>query len=252
MSTDAPWQLTAGPIEVIDPLGRRTTFNYCDPEVSLLPAEQGQCALGRGVLQYFVDPEDRRTNLAYDLVKHPGTVTRIAAPPAAGQPALPDLVTNEIYDCTQPLTCAHPSTIVDANGNTTHRTYSAVHGGLLTETLPAANGISPQTRYEYAHRQARLSDGAPAGSPIWLLVRERFCRTTAASGQTCAGGAADEVITDYDYGPDSGPNTLLLRGTIVSAFDNGATTVLRTCYGYDALGRRISETQPNANLSACP
>ena len=38
----------------------------------------------------------------------------------------------------------------------------------------------------------------------------------------------------------------------MTATDAGATTVLRTCYAYDALGRRISETQPNANLASCP
>ncbi|NCP12216.1 MAG: hypothetical protein GW859_09770, partial [Sphingomonadales bacterium] len=59
---------------------------------------------------------------------------------------------------------------------------------------------------------------------------------------------ADEVVTDYDYGPNSGPNNLWLRGVAVTA--DGTT--LRTCYGYDANGRKISETQPNANLGSCP
>lgn len=87
-----------------------------------------------------------------------------------------------------------------------------------------------------------------ATTPVWLLTRERFCRTTAPAGANCTGGAADEVVTDYDYGPNSGPNNLLLRGLAVTA--DGET--LRTCYTYDALGRRISETKPAANLSVCP
>ena len=33
---------------------------------------------------------------------------------------------------------------------------------------------------------------------------------------------------------------------------DGGVTHLRTCYAYDALGRKISETQPNANLASCP
>ena len=41
---------------------------------------------------------------------------------------------------------------------------------------------------------------------------------------------------------------LLVRGVAVTA--DGQTR--RTCYGYDALGRRISETKPNAGLGACP
>jgi YD repeat-containing protein len=56
------------------------------------------------------------------------------------------------------------------------------------------------------------------------------------------------VRTLYDYGPDAGPNNLLLRGTSVSA--DG--TALRTCYGYDPLGRKVSETRPGAQLAACP
>jgi YD repeat-containing protein len=65
-------------------------------------------------------------------------------------------------------------------------------------------------------------------------------------------GAADEVIADYDYGPNSGPNNLWLRGQVATATDGGAATSLRTCYRYDGLGRRISETQPEANLGSCP
>ena len=68
----------------------------------------------------------------------------------------------------------------------------------------------------------------------------------------CAAGALDEVRTAYDYGPNSGPNNLLPRGQAVTAEAGGQLVTHRTCYGYDARGRRISETQPNANLSTCP
>jgi YD repeat-containing protein len=59
---------------------------------------------------------------------------------------------------------------------------------------------------------------------------------------------SDEVLTTYDYGPDSGPNNLLLRGKAVTA--DGKTA--RTCYAYDALGNKISETSANAQLANCP
>lgn len=59
---------------------------------------------------------------------------------------------------------------------------------------------------------------------------------------------SDEVRTTYDYGPNSGPNNLLLRGMVEDA--TGAA--LRTCYGYDARGNRISETRPRAGLASCP
>jgi YD repeat-containing protein len=168
-------------------------------------------------------------------------------------------------DCTNPRTCNRPTAITDANGNVWDYTYAADHGGVLTETAPAvptrqANGtiasVRPQKRSEYAQRTAWTSNGSggyvQSAITTWLLVRERSCLTTAASGATCAGGAADEVITDYDYGPDSGPNNLLLRGKVVTAYVGGSPQSLRTCYGYDANGRRISETQPNANLASCP
>lgn len=150
--------------------------------------------------------------------------------------------------------CNKPLTQVDGRGNQTDYTYSAAHGGVLTMTLPAGdNGIRPQTRYEYAQRYAQVKNSSGtyvnASSPIWVKTRERFCKTTAASGQSCQGGAADEVITDFDYGPTSdAPNNLLLIGVAVTA--DGVTR--RTCYGYDANGRKISETQPNANLASCP
>jgi YD repeat-containing protein len=165
-----------------------------------------------------------------------------------------------------PRTCNRPITTTDANNNVTDYTYAPEHGGVLTETGPAVptrqnNGtmanVRPQKRYEYAQRTAWTSNGVGgyvAGPPIWLLMRERSCRATAGSGTSCAGGAADEVLTEFDYGPNSGPNTLLLRGQAVTSTDNGVTTTLRTCYGYDGRGNRISETRPNGtvSLTSCP
>jgi hypothetical protein len=157
------------------------------------------------------------------------------------------------YDavCSNLITCNRPKTTKDAKGNVTTYEYNPVHGGVATVTGPAVNGIAPQTRYEYAQRYAWLKNASggysPAASPIWLLVRERFCRTTQGSPSGCAGGAADEVVTDYDYGPDSGPNNLLVRGVAVSA--DGQTR--RTCFGYDPMGRKISETKPRAGLATC-
>ena len=85
-------------------------------------------------------------------------------------------------------------------------------------------------------------------TPIWLLSEERTCRTTATVGNACAGGASDEVVTTYDYGPNSGPNNLWLRGVAVTA--DGQT--LRTCYTYDDYGRKLSETKPLGTGANCP
>jgi hypothetical protein len=163
------------------------------------------------------------------------------------------LATGATYDavCANLITCNRANTTKDAKGNVTTYSYDPVHGGMLTKTAPAVNGISAQTRYEYVQRHAWLKNSSGGYSPstgaIWLLARERHCRTTAASGSSCTGGAVDEVITDYDYGPDSGPQNLLVRGIAVTA--DGQT--LRTCFTYDQMGRKISETKPRAGLASC-
>lgn len=154
--------------------------------------------------------------------------------------------------CSNQRICNKPLTITDPNSNVTSFSYDPAHGGVLTETGPAVGGIAPQKRFEYASRYAWIKNAAgsyiAAGNPIWVKVREKYCKTTAAAGGSCAGGAVDEVSMDYDYGPDGGPNNLLLRGIVATA-DGQA---LRTCFGYDADGRKVSETLPAANLSTCP
>ena len=84
------------------------------------------------------------------------------------------------------------------------------------------------------------------------LARVHFHAVTALDDQRRA--PYDEVLTQFDYGTGDAThgNNLLLRGQTVTSTDGGTTTTLRTCYGYDAYGNRISETQPNANLSSCP
>lgn len=153
-------------------------------------------------------------------------------------------------DCMNMKTCNRPNWVKDTAGNQTDLTWDPVHGGILTETGPAVNGIRPQRRYAYVQRYAwfKASSGVMTRStePIWKLASMSFCRSTAASGSGCA-VTSDEVVTTYDYGPDSGPNNLLLRGTVVTA--DGIS--LRTCYSYDRYGNKISQTEPRANLASC-
>ena len=166
-----------------------------------------------------------------------------------------DLTSAAFYEngCTNVRTCNRPLSTTDENGNVTDLTYDPAHGGVRTETGPAVNGIRPQTRHHYQQRSAWISNGAggyqASAVPIWVRTRTSICRASAATGNEsapCAGG--DEVLTTYDYGPDGGPNTLLVRGTVISA--DGQS--LRTCFGYDALGNKISETRPRAGLTSCP
>lgn len=211
-------------------------------------------------------PEGNNLTITRDWLGNPMTVLITPKPNSSETPATttqtfpaPNLYGNPtVCAGSSDKLCDKPITRIDAKGNQTDFTYDPAHGGPLTVTLPAvqvnATGpmIRPQTRYEYAQRYAWIKNSGgtyvQAATPIWVLVRERSCKTTAASGQTCVGGAADEVITDYDFGPNSGPNNLLLRGVAVTA---GGQT-LRTCYAYDANGRKLSETAPMAGLAVCP
>lgn len=79
---------------------------------------------------------------------------------------------------------------------------------------------------------------AADANAVWVLEAESQC----AKDGPCTS------VTTYEYGPESGPNNLMVRGKAVVA--DGVT--LRTCYGHDKQGNKIWETSPNANPSSCP
>jgi len=190
------------------------------------------------------DQEDNRGNFKRKFV---------TPPPESGQ-ATRTLATYEFpAECLNPKTCNKPTSVTDANNNTTSFIYDAAHGGVLTETAPAdTNGIHPIKRYAYAQRYAWVKNSAgsyvPESMPIWVKTEERFCRTSATVGNACSAGATDEVIVTYDYGPNSGPNTLMLRSVVVAS----GTEIHRTCYTYDDVGNKISETKPLGAQAGCP
>jgi YD repeat-containing protein len=183
-----------------------------------------------------------------------GNVTAVQQTPAAGSgtPSPPPATAQYDSPCTLPVKCNKPNWVKDELNNQTDYMYDPVHGGVTSITSPPdGNGIRPQTRYVYAQKYTWLKNAAgnyvQSPSPIWVLARESFCATSAFSGSACT-IAGDEVVTDYDYGPASGPNNLFLRGKAVTW--NGQTR--RTCYGMDPFGNRLSETLPNAGLGSCP
>ena len=231
---------TPGPIRIVDELGRTTTFDYCSPA-----SPQGECIVWR--VQSRTDPEGNAEHWTYD---NNGNITerkRVAKPGSA----LANIVTSATFPyCSSAITCAKPGTVTDGRGNVTTFTYASTHGGVLTETGPAVNGVSPQTRYTYAARYAWYRDNngtvVRAAHPIYVLTQTATCRTGAVPA--CI-GTADEVITTYEYGPTTGANNLLLRGMVVDA---GGLS-LRTCYLYDGRGNRIAETRPRGTAStSCP
>lgn len=153
--------------------------------------------------------------------------------------------------CNNLVTCNKPIWSLDANGNRTDYSYGSVHGNLLSVTGPAVNGTRPQTRFTYVQRFAWVKNAkggfVRASEPIWVPASKSFCKTGAASGSGCA-VSGDEVRTTFEYGPDNGPSNLFLKGQVVTTGGQS----LRTCFGYDRYGNRISETLPSAGRTSCP
>lgn len=195
-------------------------------------------------------PEGNRDGFQYDSR---GRLIKKTSYPRLGSGLSPITIEARYPEgCPNRKTCNKPIWVTDGKGNRTDYTYHGESGQVATITLPPdENGIRPQTRYTYQQKYAWYKNASGsfqrADSPIWLLVKESTCRTSAATTNGCS-KANDEVVTTYDYGPDRGPNNLFLRGIAVTA--DGETR--RTCYSYDIYGNRIGETLPKAGLSSCP
>lgn len=167
------------------------------------------------------------------------------------------IVTNYEYpaSCSVPTqtTCNLATAMIDPTGNRTEYTYNA-YGQVLTKTSPAPKlgEARPIVRNTYTMRTAFILDASgnavPAGSPISMLTMTSTCLKT----ENCV-GTTDEVVTRYDYGLVTGLNNLLLRGISITAMNgSGQLETLRTCYGYNYFGERISETKSRAGLTKCP
>lgn len=232
------------PNGITDALSHATSFSY---QVNSTTAGVLPDGLLVGVYQHEGNHEDDTLDARGNIV------TKTVTPkPGSGLAAISSTASYS-SSCSNIFTCNKPAYVIDANGNRTDYSYDSSHGGVLTETGPAdASGVHPVKRYAYAQRYAWIlnasSTYSAAATPVWVKTEERYCRTTATVSGACAGGSSDEVVTAYDYGPNSGPNNLLLRGIAVTA--DGTTR--RTCYGYDRDGNRIWETKSRAGLTSCP
>lgn len=226
----------------VDEIGRKTRYSYLSNMGPTRWAVKAFYPEGDG----FLATLDTRYNVvSLDRVAKPSsglpTISRTAAYPPS---------------CDNAATCSQPISITTGKNETTDYSYEPAHGGLKSATMPSnAEGRKAQVRNTYVQRNAWILSDAGGYErtqpPIWVVASASECMTSSPTGNPaspCVGGSADEVVTNYDYGPDSGPNNLFLRGVTVTA--NGAS--MRTCYRYDEQGRQIAETRPNALSGNCP
>ncbi|MBD3775284.1 MAG: hypothetical protein IE913_02720 [Halothiobacillus sp.] len=249
------YQVTPGPETITDQLGRTVTNDYCDPNAAVnLPSfEHNRCLVTMKQSTTLPDGQQQKFEYQGWQTKNLTKTTSVSRPGAGDA----DIIRQASYsDCLNLVTCAKPISITDAKGGVTNYVYDQTHGGVLKKTMPAdASGVRPETRYSYSQHYPWLKSSgggySQATSPVWLLDTEESCRTSSTDANgNCAAGASDKVVTSYQYeqgSPSKGSNLLLL-GKAVTA--DGLT--LRSCYSYDAMGRKISETAPNANLAICP
>lgn len=221
------------PRKIVDGLGRESVFtpgiqNFANRNTKIVSAHA---------------PEGNRWDFEYYYDR----VSRTTAYPKSGTGSL---VSRTVFG-----TCGQPVATIDPRGNQTDIVYDANHCGILKKTLPADSaGIRPETRYNWAQRYAWIKNASgsftQASSPVWVMVSEEMCRTSAADASgNCAAGAGDKVVTSYEYqqGSASKGSNVFRIGQAVTA--DGQT--LRTCYRLDEYGRQISETQPKAGLTSC-
>jgi RHS repeat-associated protein len=200
--------LTTGrPISVTDATNRTTSYLYD----------------GSGRLTRTTAPEGNYVEHTYDAR---GNVTQTVAVPKGG--AGPAIVTSASFDstCANPVTCNQPNSTTDARGNVTDYTYDSTHGGVLTVTAPAVNGVRPQTRYSYT-----LTNGEHK------LTAVSQCQTASS----CA-GTADEVKSTLAYD---------VNGNVTSTSSgNGSGTLTATAaMTYDPLGNLLTVDGPLAGTA---
>lgn len=149
--------------------------------------------------------------------------------------------------------CAKPIWVKDFNGKQTDYTY-ATHGGVLSEmpAAPAVGAPRPLTLFSYIQKYAYVknSSGAlvTAATPVWMLSTSTQCQTIAGGSSPACDASATQTVTTNEFGANGTANNLRVRGAAVSW--NGTT--LRTCFGYDNQGNKISQTSARAGLGSCP
>lgn len=203
-----------------DPLNRTEAFTYTESKL----------------VRREIRPEGNYVEYTYDARENRTTAQRV------GKSGSTYPTVQWVYPttCTNRVTCNKPSAMIDARGSQTDYTYDPVHGGLLTETLPAptSGATRPERRYIYNQYYAWYKNASgtlvQAASPVWLLSSISECRNSAS----CI-GSADETVTTFTYGSPGTPNNLLLTSRVVRAGNNSVSAT--TNWTYNDWGDQITE-----------
>jgi len=199
-----------------DPLSRSTHYEY-DPDTFDLKSA--------------TLPESNGYQYEYDSRANITKITQIAKPNSGSSDVIVYLAS---YDetCSNHVTCNKPNWIKDAKGTETKFTYDAVHGGLLTATLPAG-GDEVRRVITYTYVGQNTGDGT-----IYRISRTSACIT----GTNCIDTANEErTVTTY------WENTFL-PASVTHRSGNGSVSAT-TSYSYDLAGRPVQITDPNGNMS---
>lgn len=221
-----------------DELGRTTKYVFVNPryvsQVITPEATYSGSTLTGGYTQYGYDS---RWNITSSTTYPKGGGTPIITSAAYSSP------------CVNRVTCNKPTSVTDANGNTTIYTYDETHGGILTETGPAVNGVQPQKRYSYLQITPYLKSSTgsmEAQPPVWRLTGTSVCRTMTLA--TCV-GTADEIKTIISYGSDNTHpvynNVLPVLVTTVNGDGSNSTMI---SYTYDNFGHVTSVKGPRTDV----
>lgn len=230
------------PMKITNGLGNFQTIDY---------GLTGGFVRGRLQPKVVTLPESNRFEYTYDDRLNRTSQASIAKTGSG----LSSTAVSAVYpaSCSPSPSCNKPTSLTDANGGTTNLAY-ATHGGLLTEMGPAptSGGVRPLKVTTWGQRYAYLKNASgslvAAPTPMWAKLSETQCQTAPGTPSSPAcDSAAPQVVTSYEYGATGSAEALLVKGIAVTA--DGQS--LRTCYGYDAWGRKISETSANANLASC-
>ena len=240
---------------VTDPAGAKNTFQV-----------EGVVT---GTSRIFIDPLNRTSrfeldgygryfaakppelNIATAALDDRGNNTQLTLTPKTGS-GLANIISSVSVSatCTNMVTCNKPASYTDPLDNVTDFTYSPVHGGVLTATLPAptVGGVRPQKRYTYGQFYAWYKNSAgtlvQAPSPIWLVTQISECRTGAAPACIDTG---DETRTTFTYGAAGTPNNLNVTQVTVAAGDNSVSAT--TNWTYDVFGNKLTEDGPQSGTA---